>query len=177
MSADDRGGVGETRSRWNGRRLLLVGSLILNVFLIAMIVGWALHRPPGGWRGGAPEVRALAHMQQEDGVKRRAAMRRILAEVRPQMREIVAEIEAQRRKIAEMVGAEPFDKAALGAAFAELRGLQMRRREILLGRVADVLESGGPEVRSRYAQYYVDMVDRRAERRREREERRRESDQ
>jgi hypothetical protein len=73
---------------------------------------------------------------------------RSLVRERPELRAALDDLQEARRRMFELMKAEPFDRAALDAAFADVRTktemLQARGQQLL----GDAVEQASPAVRS-----------------------------
>ena len=108
-------------------RLLLVGSLALNLFGIGAIAADTIMDDEGhaGFFGhcrprliGLPSPRELREVLPEGD---QANLDNLLQAHRPQFRERLEKLFAARQAVADAIKAEPFDRAKVGAAFAGLR--------------------------------------------------------
>jgi len=108
-------------------RLLVVGSLALNLFGIGAIAADAImdDQGHGGLFGhcrprlmGLPSPRELREVLPESD---QANLDNLLQAHRPQFRERLEKLFAARQAVADAIKAEPFDRAKVGAAFAGLR--------------------------------------------------------
>ncbi len=130
--------VPEGKPRSRGGRVLLIGSLALNLFLVGLLVGgWA-----GGVRilgpvmiqgraplfGGAEmDLRQVASMLPEQS---RTKLREIMRDAFPEMRPALREGRQARLEINRALQAKPFDVASLGAAFEQSRDADQRVRTL-----------------------------------------------
>jgi uncharacterized membrane protein len=98
----------------------LIASLALNLLVVGTVAGamYTFHRHPPPRMGYGPHqdfgLMGLTRWLPED---RRKEMRRKLREDRERLRPLVDELRAARRDAATKLAAEPFDSAALKAAF------------------------------------------------------------
>ena len=108
----------------NGKRRLkyaLIASLALNLLIIGAVAGtmygFRKHHPRFAERGEDFGMMGLTRVLPEE---RRKEMRKLLRADRANLRPLMEEIRAARRDAADKLGAEPFDRAALEAAIANV---------------------------------------------------------
>lgn len=108
--------------------LWLIASILVNVLLIGLIAGHQLGSKPGrggsdgpGGPGGPPEMRMAGAIVESAAPEDRAAIRRAFAQALRQSRPLREARDVARRAVGEAISAEPYDAAAVDAAFAELR--------------------------------------------------------
>lgn len=109
-------------ARW--RRLALPASLLLNLFLIAMIGGFLLHKPvPGSAASAAaaPIWRALATVQSSLSPQDARAFNTVIARDRPRASAAFLKLLAAREALARQVSAERYDPEATRQALAAWR--------------------------------------------------------
>ena len=136
-------------SRWV--RVLLVGSLVLNLLFIGAVAGMAVGhwgrgdgRPGGPDPGFGPFTDALT---RED----RQALKRELARKVPDMRRMRAEMDGDMAAVAATLRRDPFDAAALRAALAQMRGRFQSRMEIGVDLLVGRLTEMSPDERRAFA--------------------------
>ncbi len=103
------------------RRWALPASVLLNLFLIALIGGHLLRRDAheGALPAGPiPLARALASAEEALSPTDAAAFREVMRRESPKLAESVRQIGEARRALAREVVAEPFDAKATRAAMA-----------------------------------------------------------
>jgi Spy/CpxP family protein refolding chaperone len=136
-------------------RLALLMSLALNVALASMLA-WQ-HGP---WRGEARgrHAAAMSHlfdvraMRRVIAPERQSALAPIFEKYRPQMRSRLEALFAARGDVRQAIAADPFDAAALAAAFARLREADRATAEQAQSMMAEVLAVATPEERRRMAE-------------------------
>jgi uncharacterized membrane protein len=120
--------------------------LFLSLAANLMIVGFAIGRVVGPWPGGDIERIVAMGTRNFPPEIRRAVAERALAG-RSQFRAKLDDVQAARQRMFEAMRAEPFDRAALEAAFADLRQktdeLQRAGQELVAGALAEA----SPETR------------------------------
>lgn len=146
-----------THARWVVIALLV--SLALNLFLIGVMGGRHLYgwmhdpeRPMQAWLG-ADDDRPLRRlfMQLTSDLDRddRAAFREAIEAQREALTETGMALLEQRRIVLDLLRAEPFDRAALDAAMAELARLHDEFRQNLMAAIADAAAALPPEARAK----------------------------
>jgi uncharacterized membrane protein len=139
----------------NGRtwKIVLVASLVLNVFLVGAIVGGAYQ-----WfaaRGAVAPVlaqqRALRFAAQTLSADRQKAFVDSLRDARREGRQYARDGREGRRDVLRLLAAPQFDRAALDAALARTRDADSRLRAQVEGSVADFAATLSPEERVRFA--------------------------
>ncbi len=125
--------------RRRGRGLVLMGSLVANVFLVGLIAG--------GWLSGdfrpqtpAPAVRMMvAEGIAEQQIRRlarqlpdatRVKLRQAMKDSHDRFRANRRKVIQARRNVFRILRAEPFDAERLSMAYADLRHFEMQRREM-----------------------------------------------
>ena len=110
------------RRRRGWTRLLLVASLVLNLFLVGLLAGGRLaHGPIGGFNPAAGPG-FVPHLVRSLPPAARDLAQERFADRRTEIRRQVVELRRQHRAIYRALTAERFDRAALEAALAEMRG-------------------------------------------------------
>ncbi|MFM0237941.1 periplasmic heavy metal sensor [Paraburkholderia phytofirmans] len=139
----------------NGRswKVVLVASLVLNVFLVGAIVGGAYQ-----WfaaRGATAPVlaqqRALRFAAQTLSAERQKAFIDGLKEARRDGRQYAREGREGRREVLRLLAAPQFDRAALDAALERTREADSHLRAQVEGSVADFAATLSPEERVQFA--------------------------
>ncbi|GAB5445260.1 periplasmic heavy metal sensor [Gymnodinialimonas sp.] len=135
-------GKAPRKGRW--LKLVLAVSLALNLAVVGLIAGAVMSG--GGPRdaGGAPlALRALGLGPFERALSRedRAELRERLEGAGVELREERRAIGRSLRAVEEALRAEPFDRAAVDAAFARSRGLVVSLQETGHGALLDQIES------------------------------------
>ena len=134
-------------------KIVLIASLVFNVFLLGAIVGGAYQ-----WftaRGATAPVRAqqFALRFAADGLSadRQKAFVDGLKNARREGRQYAREAREGRRDVLSLLAAPQFDRAALDAALARTREADSRLRAQVEGSVADFAASLSPEERVAFA--------------------------
>ncbi|PRX30581.1 putative membrane protein [Paraburkholderia sp. BL18I3N2] len=139
----------------NGRswKVVLVVSLVLNVFLVGAIVGGAYQ-----WfaaRGATAPVlaqqRALRFAAQTLSAERQKAFIDGLKDARRDGRQYAREGREGRREVLRLLAAPQFDRAALDAALERTRQADSHLRAQVEGSVADFAATLSPEERVQFA--------------------------
>ncbi|MFC6313857.1 periplasmic heavy metal sensor [Paraburkholderia dipogonis] len=139
----------------NGRswKVVLVASLVLNVFLVGAIVGGAYQ-----WfaaRGATAPVlaqqRALRFAAQTLSAERQKAFIDGLKDARRDGRQYAREGREGRREVLRLLAAPQFDRAALDAALERTREADSHLRAQVEGSVADFAATLSPEERVQFA--------------------------
>lgn len=163
----------ETSSEKNPRRWLgpaLLGSLALNLFLVALMAVPLLMGPSGLDRRGPSGLMGMYHsfkdLPHDDREAIREAMRGKFPAIRPHMRDMGA----ARTALADALAAEPYDEVAARAAFdtmdEAMREMTAVTRDAMLAGFAKL----SPEQRQRMAQAMRESGERHNLRWRERRE-------
>lgn len=113
----------------------LIASLALNLLIIGAVAGtmYGFRKHPPRFGQGAREdfgLMGLTHKLPED---RRKELRKQLRQERTAFRPLIDEIGAARRDAADKLAAEPFDKAALEAALANVGEKERALRQSAVG--------------------------------------------
>lgn len=113
----------------------LIASLALNLLIIGAVAGtmYGFRKHPPRFGQGAREdfgLMGLTHKLPED---RRKELRKQLRQERIGFRPLIDEIGAARRDAADKLSAEPFDKAALDAALANVGEKERALRQSAVG--------------------------------------------
>ena len=134
-------------------KIVLVASLVLNVFLLGAIVGGAYQ-----WfaaRGATAPVPAqhlaLRFAAQTLPAERQKAFVDGLRNARREGRQFAREGREGRREVLRLLAAPQFDRAALDAALARTRDADSNLRAQVEGSVADFAATLSPEERVKFA--------------------------
>jgi len=104
------------------RRLALPASLLLNLFLIALIAGFMLHNPEAsGAPGGGQLGRALANFESHLSPQDARAFNSVLARDLPRTSAASKKLAAARVELARQVAAEKYDPEATRQALSAWR--------------------------------------------------------
>lgn len=140
----------------NGRswKVVLVASLVLNVFLLGAIVGgayqWFAER--GAHAPVLAQQRALRFAAQTLSAERQQAFIDGLKTARREGRQFAREGREGRREVLRLLAAPQLDRAALDAALARTRAADTSLRALVERSVADFAATLSPEERVRFAE-------------------------
>lgn len=143
------------------RRWLLVGSLVLNVFLIGGIAAGLVvrHGPPFfGHDRPARLIGMPSPHKIRDALPANAqnVIDGVFEAHRRDMHSRIGQLREARRAVAAAMRAEPFDPAGLDAALAGLRAREAEVASAAHGAIAELAATLDPESRARLAEL-VDM--------------------
>ena len=140
----------------NGRtcKWLLIGSLILNIFLIGSIAGGAykLFSSGAATVNGPLAERGLRFAADNLGPERKQAFREALRETRKEARPLVAVARTARSEVRALVAAPVFDREAVKAALDRTREADIALRIRIERGLIDFTETLSPEERVKLAQ-------------------------
>jgi uncharacterized membrane protein len=141
----------------NGRssKFILVGSLVLNVFLVGAIVGGAYQWFAAHGSTTAPVVaqqRALRFAAEALSPERQQAFIDGLKNARRDGRQYAREGREGRREVLRLLAAPQLDRAALDAALARTRTADTTLRAQVESSVADFAATLTPEERVQFAE-------------------------
>ena len=140
----------------NGRswKVVLVASLVLNVFLLGAIVGgayqWFAER--GAHAPVLAQQRALRFAAQTLSAERQQAFIDGLKTARREGRQFAREGREGRREVLRLLAAPQLDRTALDAALARTRAADTNLRALVERSVADFAATLSPEERARFAE-------------------------
>lgn len=138
--------------RWLGPAFL--ASLALNLFLVALIAVPVIKGPPDRYgpppKGYGPSLMygALKELPEEDRLVIRRAMRERFRDVAPHIRET----REARDKLIDAIAAEPYDEAAVRAAFDDISQATMAMSELGRDAMLNGFAKLTPEQRQRVAE-------------------------
>ncbi|MGF6788689.1 periplasmic heavy metal sensor [Paraburkholderia sp. 35.1] len=141
----------------NGRswKFALLGSVVLNVFLLGAIAGgayqwFAAHgaNPPAA----AQDRRALRFAAEPLSPQQRQAFIDGLKSARRDGRQYARDAREGRREVLRLLAAPKFDRAALDAALARTRAADVSLRAMVEASVADFAATLTPEERVEFAE-------------------------
>ena len=121
----------------------LVVSLVINLAFVGLFAGHYIFRPGHGHGVDFAIDRILHSMPKEA----RAPVRAVLEAHRPQVAAKIAELRKARHDVRAALTADPFDRAKLDAAFAEVQSASMAMQADLHTVVADAVSKLDPEAR------------------------------
>jgi uncharacterized membrane protein len=133
------------------RWLALALSVVLNLFLLAVIGGHFLSHRVGSARiaAGTPMAGAIARAEAVLDPADAAAFRAVLAHEQPRYTPSAEAVDAARRALAQRIIAEPFDPRAVSAALDTWRASWVRFMGDFSGPLIDALSSISPQGRRR----------------------------
>jgi uncharacterized membrane protein len=131
--------------------IALAASLAANVLIAVFVAGWlAGGAPPGhGPEARQPDMgggRMLVRME-DVSPQTREAFRAAFDGRRDEMRLLFREARAKRRAFAEAMRADPWDRARIEAAQAELRSAETAHQAALSAMLIDAMETLSPDER------------------------------
>jgi len=135
-------------------KIVLVVSLVLNVFLLGAIAGGA-YRWYAAREAAAPlsaQQRALRFAAQTLSPERQKAFADSLKNGRRDGREFAREAREGRREVLRLLAAPQLDRAALDAALARTRAADSELRAKVEGNVADFAATLSPQERIEFAE-------------------------
>lgn len=127
--------------------IFLAALLIVSLAANFLVLGFAAARY-GQFRQGDILERVIALGARSFPADIRREITASLARERPELRAALQDVQEARRRMFELMRTEPFDRAALDAAFADVRAKTealQERGQALLG---DAIEQASPEARS-----------------------------
>jgi uncharacterized membrane protein len=140
----------------NGRswKFALLGSLVLNVFLLGAIAGGAYQwfAAHGANQPAAQDQRALRFAAEPLSAEQRRAFVDGLKNARREGRQYAREAREGRREVLRLLAAPQFDRAALDAALARTRAADSSLRATVEASVADFAATLTPEERVEFAE-------------------------
>ncbi|MBM3599074.1 MAG: periplasmic heavy metal sensor [Alphaproteobacteria bacterium] len=134
--------------RW--LKLTLLASVALNLLLIGTMAGRYLHHRHEREMRQMPAVARMIQQMPEDA---RQGMQAAMGQRQGELRQRQQAIREQRRAVAERFAAEPFDRAAAEAAFAELRQRQQDARAIFHNGLIEAVAGMPAERRKQIAEF------------------------
>ncbi|MBN3766275.1 periplasmic heavy metal sensor [Burkholderia sp. Ac-20365] len=137
-------------------KFLLVGSLVLNVFLIGGVAGGAYQWFAAHGRTTAtaaqPQPRALRFAAEELSVERQRQFVDALKDARREAREYAREGRDDRREVLRLLAAPQLDRTALDQALNRTREADIALRSRVEQGVADFAATLSPEERVKFAE-------------------------
>lgn len=128
--------------------IFLAALLIVSLAVNFLVLGFAAARYGQFRQGGDILERVIALGARSFPADIRREITASLARERPELRAALRDVQEARRRMFEIMRTEPFDRAALDAAFADVRAKTealQERGQALLG---DAIEQASPEARS-----------------------------
>jgi uncharacterized membrane protein len=142
----------------DGKRRLkyaLIASLALNLLIVGAVAGtmygFRKHHPRFAERGEDFGMMGLTRVLPDE---RRKEMRKLLREDRASLRPLMEEVRTARREAAVKLGAEPFDRAALEAAIANVAEKERTVRNAAVTAFLGHAEKLTPEERTKLAEWW-----------------------
>jgi uncharacterized membrane protein len=134
----------------NWRRIALPASLVLNLFLIAVIGGhvWRSYGDRGD-SSSTPLTRALAAAEANLSARDAAAFRAVMQRDAPDFATAGQELTAARRNLERQITAEPFDREAVKQALVAWRASWILFTDKFGGTLVEAVAQVSPEGRSR----------------------------
>jgi len=153
--------VSLSRPSWQPRRRLLTIalfiSLVANLFLGGLTLGWMLHLDHWPWQSsyvsefGSQAGRAVEHLVRNlDSADRDMVVETIRAH-RDELSNYAKAIREQRDKVKKLLRAPVFDQQAAEEAFAKMRSLTDDMQTALGRAILEAVEKLPPEARQRMA--------------------------
>ena len=141
--------MNQRTSKW-----LMIGSLILNIFLIGSIAGGAYTLFSNGTpaANGPLAERGLRFAADNLAPERKQAFRKALRETRKEARPLVAAARNARAEVRALVAAPVFDREAVKAALDRTREADIALRMHIERGLIDFTETLSPEERVKLAQ-------------------------
>lgn len=131
--------------RW--RRAALPASVVLNLFLLALIGGHALHHGFGAETRPASFHAALERAERVLPPRDAAAFGATIRQDGPKYAQAAQQLTEARQALAQQIASDPFDKEATARAFANWRASWDHFTEQLSGTLVDALSKVSPEGR------------------------------
>jgi uncharacterized membrane protein len=134
----------------------LIASLALNLLIIGAVAGtmYGFRKHPPRFGQGAREDFGLMGLTQKLPEDRRKQLRKQLRQDRVAFRPLIDEIGAARRGAADKLAADPFDKAALEAAIANVAEKERALRQAAVGVFLGHAEQLTPDERHTLAEWW-----------------------
>lgn len=137
----------ESKTSWFGRmplwgRILLIGSVAVNLLILGSLIGMGFGGHHHGWRG---EHRLLRHIPDDQREEVRQIFKKHRAEVRP-LRKVIRE---NRRGVLEYLKQDEIDAGELESKLVALEGQQQEARVKLRAMVLELSAKLQPEDRAR----------------------------
>lgn len=128
---------------------ILVGLLIVSLAANFLILGFAAARYHGGFDGPGAIERIVALGARSFPHELRGQIGDQLGRHRGELRAALRDLGEARRDMFRLMAAEPLDRAALNAAFADVRAKTDRLQQLGQELVEEVLVNAPPEERAR----------------------------
>jgi uncharacterized membrane protein len=138
--------------------IVLIASLGINLFLGSWLAGRLLAGPPmfrhatTAERGG-PARSVIDRMAASIPAENRAAFEAVMARHRDPITDAAAQSREARNRVREAIAREPFDRAALDAAFDTLRTRNAALQSATQEAMAEAASALPPEARKRLADW------------------------
>jgi len=147
--SDDVNDINPAGARRRWLMPVLVVSLIVNVAFIGLFAGHYIFRPGRGHPVDFAMHRLIHGMPKEA----RDPVRAEMETRRPQVAAKIAELRKARQDVRAALAADPFDRARLDAAFAEVQTSSAAVQAELHSAVADAVAKLPPDARQRLADW------------------------
>jgi uncharacterized membrane protein len=135
-------------SRW--RRIALPVSVVLNLFLVALIVGHVVHNRAGfGAMGETPLARALANAEAILPSKDAAAFGAVIRRDAPRYADAQKQLDAARQEVRRQIATPEFDATRVHAALAAWRAAWNRFSDDFGDTLVDALAQVSPAGRQK----------------------------
>jgi uncharacterized membrane protein len=138
-----------TRTRW--LVVALVVSLAMNLAVGGLMLGHVLRGPPS-WRPGDPEGGPAHRLMRLLPPEARDTVRQSFKEAGPEIRARAKALRQARDGVRDAIMAEPFDRARLDAAFADMRARSDALQTAVQAAIADGVSKLPPEARRKVGQ-------------------------
>lgn len=133
---------------WNWRRIVLVASLMLNLFLVALIGGHWLRRGINVIDANEPPLaRALAAAEANLSRSDATAFDAVMRQGAPHYADAAQQFEQARRDLGSRIMAEPYDPAAVRQAFVTWKTSWNRFVDAISDTLVEALSKVSPEGR------------------------------
>jgi len=144
----DTENMAQIRARPPGwRRIALPASLVLNLFLIALILGHVLLGRTGAQASPNPVTRILGNIEPKLPPRDAAVFRQVIQDDAPRYADAAQRVVEARRRLEQQIIAEPFDPAAVRQAMVAMRMGLNQFSEAFNGPLVDALAKVSPEGR------------------------------
>ncbi len=134
-------------ARWNWSRIVLTASLLLNLFLVALIGGHLLRSGGGEAGSGSPLARALARAEATLPPRDAAAFGAVIRRDAPHYEAAARQLGEARRELGLQISAEPFNQDGVRQALATWRSAWNRFFDDFSGTLVEALAQVSPQGR------------------------------
>lgn len=133
-------------------RVALISSLAVNLFLGAAIAAHFVTDHKEGPRFGGPAFKVMVDDLNEEEQEAYRDVRRMMRDNFKAARPIIHELRAARQEAAAAIAADPYDQAAVDAAFEKMRVLTDRLTVNMQQGMAEAMAAAPLEVRKKFAE-------------------------